>query len=79
MYSGVITIDSNRIRFSARDWKSMLAMRVLSDRLRGILAAKFGNNCGLSYREQQWMDIWEKVFYSREGYIGIKNDQQRRV
>ena len=63
MYAGVISIDSNRIRFSARDWKSMLALKTLSGRLREILTGRFRNpQRMLSHREQQWMDIWQQVF-----------------
>ncbi|KAJ6015004.1 hypothetical protein N7540_009595 [Penicillium herquei] len=63
MYSGVISIDANRIRFALRDWKSMLALKVLNSRLREILASTFKNpHKPLSYKQQQWLDIWQLIF-----------------
>ncbi|PYH40126.1 putative ATP dependent RNA helicase [Aspergillus saccharolyticus JOP 1030-1] len=65
MYSGVISIDANRIRFSIRDWKSMLALKLLSARLRDILQATFREPQKLtypSYKQQQWITIWQRIF-----------------
>ncbi|CAI7651141.1 unnamed protein product, partial [Penicillium manginii] len=63
MYSGVISIDANRIRFSVRDWKSMLALKILNSRLRDLLASTFRNpHRPLSYKQQQWLEIWQLVF-----------------
>lgn len=63
MYSGVISIDANRIRFAVRDWKSMLALKILSTRIRDILAATFRDpNKALSYKNQQWLEIWQRIF-----------------
>ncbi|KAJ5707251.1 hypothetical protein N7488_007052 [Penicillium malachiteum] len=63
MYSGVISIDANRIRFALRDWKSMLALKILNSRLREILASTFKNpHKPLSYKQQQWIDIWQLIF-----------------
>ena len=63
MYSGVISIDANRIRFAVRDWKSMLALKILSARLRDILSATFRDpNKMMSYKNQQWIRIWQQIF-----------------
>ncbi|KAK1141455.1 hypothetical protein N8T08_008995 [Aspergillus melleus] len=63
MYSGVISIDANRIRFSVRDWKSMLALKVLSARIRDILSGTFRDpQKKLSYKQQQWIEIWDQIF-----------------
>ncbi|KAJ5733407.1 hypothetical protein N7493_002193 [Penicillium malachiteum] len=63
MYSGVISIDANRIRFALRDWKSMLALKILNSRLREILASTFKNpHKPVSYKQQQWIDIWQLIF-----------------
>lgn len=63
MYSGVISIDANRIRFSVRDWKLMLALKVLSARIRDILSGTFRDpQKVLSYKQQQWIDIWDQIF-----------------
>lgn len=67
MYAGVLSIDTNRIRFSIRDWKSMLAIKVLSTRVREILAALFRDpQQPLSYKQKQWMEIWQGIFQNRD-------------
>ncbi|KAJ5637325.1 hypothetical protein N7490_007204 [Penicillium lividum] len=63
LYSGVISIDANRIRFALRDWKSMLALKFLNARLRDLLATTFRNpHRPLSYKQQQWLEIWQQIF-----------------
>lgn len=63
MYSGVISIDANRIRFATHTWKSMLALKILNSRLRDLLASTFRNpHKPLSYKQQQWLDIWQQIF-----------------
>ncbi|KAL3473615.1 P-loop containing nucleoside triphosphate hydrolase protein [Aspergillus californicus] len=68
MHSGILSIDTNRIRFSLRDWKSMLAIKMLSTRVREILAGMFRDpQLPLTYKQKQWMGIWEGIFVAREG------------
>ncbi|KAJ5802296.1 uncharacterized protein N7503_004746 [Penicillium pulvis] len=63
LYSGVISIDANRVRFAVRDWKSMLALKYLNARLRDLLATTFKNpHRPLSYKQQQWLEIWQQIF-----------------
>ncbi|KAE8357618.1 hypothetical protein BDV27DRAFT_82954 [Aspergillus caelatus] len=63
MYSGVVSIDANRIRFAVRDWKSMLALKILSARIRDILSGTFRDpQKKLSYKQQQWVQIWQQIF-----------------
>ncbi|KAL4916916.1 P-loop containing nucleoside triphosphate hydrolase protein [Aspergillus aurantiobrunneus] len=67
MYAGVLSIDTNRIRFSVRDWKSMLAMKVLATRVREILAIMVRDpQQPLSYKQRQWMGIWQGIFQDRD-------------
>jgi len=41
----------------------MLALKILSSRLREILASTFRNpHRPLSYKQQQWLDIWQQIF-----------------
>lgn len=63
MFSGVISIDANRVRFALRDWKSMLALKILNSRLRELLATTFKNpHRPLSYKQQKWLEIWQSIF-----------------
>ncbi|KAL5335025.1 P-loop containing nucleoside triphosphate hydrolase protein [Aspergillus crustosus] len=66
LYAGILSIDSNRIRFSIRDWKSMAAIKFLSLKIREILAGFFKDpSVPLSYKQKQWIGIWEGVFQNR--------------
>ncbi|KAJ5896633.1 uncharacterized protein N7473_006032 [Penicillium subrubescens] len=63
MYSGVISIDANRVRFATHSWKSMLALKILNSRLRDLLASTFRNpHKPLTYKQQQWLDVWQQIF-----------------
>ncbi|KAL8699627.1 MAG: hypothetical protein Q9224_001329, partial [Gallowayella concinna] len=63
MYSGIIVIDGNRIRFSVDDWKVMLAIKTLRYKLRQITAQSFRDpGHQLSAHQQVWFDIWEKIY-----------------
>lgn len=63
MYSGVIVVDGNRMRFSVDDWKLMLAIKTLRQNLRQIMAQSFRDpGCLLSPQQHVWMDIWTRIF-----------------
>ena len=63
MYSGVIVIDGNRVRFAVDDWKQMLAIKTLRTQLREITTQAFKNpGRQLSHSQKGWLDIWQKIF-----------------
>lgn len=63
MYSGVIIIDGNRIRFSTDSWKAMLALKSLRTQIRQIVTQSFRRpGRELSLDQRAWLDIWRKVF-----------------
>ena len=63
MYSGVIVIDGNRLRFALDSWKVMLALKTLRLRLREMMAQAFRYPGRALSREQQvWFDIWQRIF-----------------
>jgi ATP-dependent RNA helicase DHX29 len=63
MYAGVISIDNSRIRFALRDWKSILALKILSGKVRETLSGTFKNpQKPLSHRQQEWMNILQRMF-----------------
>jgi len=63
MYSGVIIIDGNRLRFSVGDWRVMLAIKTLRLRIREIMA-QFYRSPGKppSPQQQDWYDVWQRMF-----------------
>lgn len=75
MYSGVIVIDGNRIKFSVDDWKLMLAIKTLRHKLRQITALLFRDpGHQLSPQQHIWLDMWEKVVaYHDEKMASQKN------
>ena len=63
MYSGVIVVDGNRIRFAMDEWKTFLALRALRVQIRQIMTQAFRNpSRELSARQQAWLDVWQKIF-----------------
>jgi ATP-dependent RNA helicase DHX29 len=66
MYAGVVVIDGNRIRFKVNDWKIMIVLKRLRERIRGIISHFYRNpGKALSKEQRIWFEIWQKIF-SRE-------------
>ncbi|EEQ27401.1 pre-mRNA-splicing factor ATP-dependent RNA helicase PRP22 [Microsporum canis CBS 113480] len=62
MYAGIISLDGNRVRFKVRDWKTMLGLRVLSTRIREVIAQTFKTpKKELSADHKQWLDLFLQV------------------
>lgn len=72
MYSGVLILDGNRVRFSVSDWKIMLAIKTLRARLRDIMTRSFKNpGKPLSNQQSKWLEIWQRIF-SQEALLQVK-------
>ncbi|KAL8902085.1 MAG: hypothetical protein Q9207_004881 [Kuettlingeria erythrocarpa] len=70
MYAGVIVIDGNRVRFSVGDWKLMLAIKTLRQKLRQLTAQVFRDpGLKLSPQQETWLGIWERVFACHEEMV----------
>lgn len=68
MYSGVLILDGNRVRFAMPDWKTMLVMKVLRARLREVLARAFKNPGKLpTAQHEKWLDVWQRIFSQEFG------------
>ena len=63
MYSGVVVVDGNRIRFSLDEWKTLLALKALRGQLRQIMTQAFRSpGRALSTQQRAWLDVWQKMF-----------------
>ncbi|KAL2365476.1 hypothetical protein RJZ56_001602 [Blastomyces dermatitidis] len=63
LYAGIISIDGSRIRFSVKDWKSMLALKALTTGIRNVLSFTIRNpRKELTPSQQGWIDLWQQVF-----------------
>lgn len=63
MYSGVIVVDGNRIRFALDEWKTLLALKALRSQIRQIMTQAFRSpGRGLSGQQQAWLDVWQRIF-----------------
>ncbi len=71
-YAGVITLDGNRARFAVSDWKTMLVIKTMRQRLREICTRSFKNpgKKGTVVQEE-WLKMWEK-FFNGEGILRLK-------
>ncbi|KAI9836857.1 MAG: hypothetical protein M1819_001022 [Sarea resinae] len=62
-YAGVVILDGNRVRFSVRDWKTLVALKALRMRLRDLLAKSFRSpGARLTAREERWFAVWTGLF-----------------
>lgn len=63
MYSGVLVLDGNRVRFAFQDWKSMIALKIFRGRLREITNSSFQTpGKSLSESQRRWMEIFYLVY-----------------
>ncbi|KAI0544613.1 helicase associated domain-containing protein [Xylaria curta] len=63
MYAGVVILDGNRARFSVPDWKTLLVLKTLRNRLRDILSRSFKMPGKLlSAQQEKWLDVWHAIF-----------------
>lgn len=63
MYSGVLILDGNRVRFAVPDWKSALALKALRSRLWEMLSRSFKNPGKLQTAQHgRWLEAWQRIF-----------------
>lgn len=63
LYAGVLVIDGNRLRFKLRDWRTMVAVKILRAKLREAMAKSLRNpGRDLGDRPRRWMSILEGIF-----------------
>ena len=67
MYAGVIVVDGNRLRFKVRDWKTMIALKMLRMKVREALGRVFRNpGRELGDRQRKWMELLLRIFELRQ-------------
>lgn len=64
MYAGVIIVDGNRLRLKVRDWRTMVALKVLRAKAKEIMGKLFKSpGRELGNRPKRWMEgVLEKIF-----------------
>ena len=63
MYSGVIVIDGNRVRFAVDTWKQMIAIKTLRKQIRNVMTQAFKHpGQQLAETQKGWLDILVRVF-----------------
>ena len=71
MYAGVISLDGGRIRFSVRDWKTMIALKFLRTGIQEALARSYRNvGVSLSPTDAKWLDIWQRIVTAKKAVEG---------
>ncbi|KAG5208188.1 RNA helicase, ATP-dependent DEAH box, HrpB-type [Trichophyton interdigitale] len=67
MYAGIISLDGNRVRFKVRDWKTTLALRVLSTRIREVIAQALKTpKKELFADHKQWLGLFLQVLEAKK-------------
>lgn len=63
LHAGVISLNNNSLRFAVKDWKTMIALKALRNRVRDIVNAAWKNpGKPLGIREEKWMRLFVRVF-----------------
>ena len=63
IYSGVLAVDGNRMRFSVHDWKGMLVLKNLRKAVREIVAQGIkAPGRQMSERQEAWFAVWQEIF-----------------
>ena len=59
IYAGVLSIDNGRVRFSVTEWRTLMALKILRGKMKGILNA-FYRNAGRAATEtdEKWLNLW---------------------
>ena len=66
LYSGVMSIDGNRVKFALSDWKAMLVLRAMRESVRNIVSNTMQSPTEpLSETDQAWFDLWQDIFVKR--------------
>ncbi|KAL9095415.1 MAG: hypothetical protein Q9165_002286 [Trypethelium subeluteriae] len=67
LYTGVIVIDGNRLRFMVDSWKVILVLKILRQRMEEAVERTMKKpGVALPHRLERWMGIWRRVM-SAEG------------
>ena len=63
LYAGVIIIDGNRLRLKVRDWRTMVALKIMRTRMREVLARAFKSpGREMSQKQRAWFDLFLTMF-----------------
>ncbi|OCK87205.1 ATP-dependent RNA helicase A [Cenococcum geophilum 1.58] len=63
LHAGVISLNNNALKFAVKDWKTMIALKALRNRVRDIVNAAWKNpGKPLGIREEKWMRLFVRVF-----------------
>jgi ATP-dependent RNA helicase DHX29 len=73
MFSGIAILDGNRARLALPDWKTTLALKLLRQRMRELLARAFRDPGKTpTPQHEKWMDCWQRVFAAAWEYVREK-------
>ena len=63
VYSGIMTIDGNRLRFAMGNWKTMMVVKAMRAEMKEIIAQglKVPSRV-MSARQKLWMENWKAMF-----------------
>jgi ATP-dependent RNA helicase DHX29 len=63
LYSGIVVLDTSRAKFSVKDWKTLLALKIFRGRLKDALNARFDDpKRELSEKQKICLETWQAVF-----------------
>lgn len=72
LFAGVIAIDGGRIRFAVSDWRSMIALKVLREKMQRSLSNHFRNPTrAVLPADQKWFNYWLSIVQAGPGSLAL--------
>lgn len=66
MFAGVVVVDGNRLRYSVKEWKMLLAVKTLRQKLKDIVTSKLRSpSKPIGKRLERWMEVLYNIFDAR--------------
>ena len=67
-YAGVMVLDGGKVKLSVRQWRELMAIKILRERLEKVLERSYSApGKEVSEGNRKWLDFWLKIEAAQEG------------
>lgn len=74
MFAGVVVIDSNKIRFRVRSWRTLMALKILRTRVNAVVTCMIQSpGQPLTSSLQPWASLWQKVVRADDAEVKLQS------
>ncbi|KAJ9612187.1 hypothetical protein H2200_003784 [Cladophialophora chaetospira] len=66
-YAGVMVLDGGKIKLSVREWRQLIAIKILRERIEKVLGRCYSHpGKEMSDQDRKWLDFWLKIEAAQE-------------